>query len=1029
MRDNWKKFQGYARKRPYVVGTAAIGLVLFVAVGGGLAVRGYQDAHMTQPGASSALDTTPEGATPSETTPAGTTGSAPEVSDPIVTGAGSPDCVSARTASCNVVTTKPESELYAELQDSPAAIANIEFKTGTNVVTVTHVDKSEYQVFASDAQDMANMRALAISKDVHFNSTIAKKVENNSGLWALLPLTALALVIGFGIYRRRKARQLANGDGGSDATSTGSASGSSTGSANTAVSSSRGKSSFDAPKEDVTFADVIGQDEAKKALMGIVRYLKDPERVTSIGAKIPRGVLLSGAGGLGKTLLARATAGEAGVRFLSADGGSFMEMYVGVGSKNIKQLFAQARATNGPCIIFIDEIDGIAAKRSKGGDAGQGNDEAARTLGTLLSEMDGFRTHQHRHPIVVLAATNRVEALDPAVLRAGRFTRKIALTMPKLPDVLRLFEHYTKKLTLADDVNLELCAKKTVGLPAASVENICNEAALMLVDGGDEDEIAVTQVHMLAAVNAEIRQQVSSSPAKRFSADENTIKLSDVIGQQVAKEDVQDIVQYLKDPESFRARGIKLPKGLLLVGPPGEGKTLLARAIAGEAEVPFFSVSGSEFAEMFVGVGPARVRDLFEQARLNAPSIVFIDEIDSIGTERSSNPNSSDSERENTLIQLLTEMDGFETDTGVIVLAATNRPDILDKALTRPGRFDRQATFYKPDYADRLPLLQYYFRDRVLASDVDLDHFAHNTAGFSAASIANVANEASFLAARANMVMITAQHIDDAITRVLIGAPRKTRLMSAKEKMNVAVHEGGHAVVFHMASGGEPIARITIMPRGDSGGHVQLMNDDQFMMTDKDIMVRICMALGGRAAQEMILGVTDTGASSDFQQARRLAYMFVAEYGMSELGPLTSVQGVDRSEEEKRLIESMVQKILKDCDEKAHSIIKENRENFDRLVDELLVKETILGPQFAAILAGQETTPDSDGALVADSAEELIVVSEAEEEIDETETENENEGALVSIGRRVDGVVRGAFGKIRVPKLRKNGDDLLRAVS
>lgn len=1020
MKDNWKKFQGYARRRPYIVGAAAIGLVLVVAIAGGLAVRGDQDAQIST---AASAQTSPDTAPP--------VAPDPEAKNTSAVDAGQ-DCLPGRTTSCNVVPTRPESELYTELQDSPATIANLEFKSGTNVVTITHVDRTKYQVFASDAADMANIRALAISRDIRFNSTVMKKAEDASSLWSLIPLTFLVMIIAFGIYRRRKARQIAAGESNTDAAAPDSGTGSSAHPSISAIPPYRGKSTFDSPKEEITFADVIGQDEAKKALMGIVRYLKDPERVKSIGAKIPRGVLLSGAGGLGKTLLARATAGEAGVRFLSADGGSFMEMYVGVGSKNIKQLFAQARATNGPCIIFIDEIDGIAAKRSKGGDSGNGNEEAARTLGTLLSEMDGFRTHQHRHPIVVLAATNRVEALDPAILRAGRFTRKIALTMPKLPDILRLFEHYTRRLTLAEDVNLEVCAKKTVGLPAASVENICNEAALMLVDAGEEGEVAVTQELLLKAVNAEIRQQVSSSPAKRFSVDENTIKLSDVIGQQVAKEDVEDIVEYLKDPESFRARGIKLPKGLLFVGPPGEGKTLLARAIAGEAEVPFFSVAGSEFAEMFVGVGPARVRDLFEQARLNAPAIVFIDEIDSIGTERSANPNSGDSERESTLIQLLTEMDGFETDTGVIVLAATNRPDILDKALTRPGRFDRQATFYKPDYADRLPLLQYYFRDKVLAADVDLDHFAHNTAGFSAASIANVANEASFLAARANMVMITARHIDDAITRVLIGAPRKTRLMSPKEKMNVAVHEGGHAVVYHVASEGEPIARITIMPRGDSGGHVQTMNDDQFMMTDKDILVRICMALGGRAAQEMILGVTDTGASSDFQQARRLAYMYVAEYGMSELGPLTSVQGIDRSEEEKRLIESVVQKLLKDCEERAQSIIRQNRINFDRLVQELLVKETILGPEFAQILAGMETT--SKGEVERDFTPEI----ESDNSWTDTETENgsidqtdetEGDSTLGVLGRCVDGVVRGAFGKLRVPKLRKKSEDALRAVS
>ncbi len=325
---------------------------------------------------------------------------------------------------------------------------------------------------------------------------------------------------------------------------------------------------------------------------------------------------------------------------------------------------------------------------------------------------------------------------------------------------------------------------------------------------------------------------------------------------------------------------------------------------------------------------------------------------------RSMQAGAGDHERESTLNQLLVEMDGFDSDSGVIVLAATNRPDLLDKALTRPGRIDKEAQFFLPDYADRLPLLQYYFANKQLSADVDLEYFAHNTAGFSGAGIAGIANEASVLQAREDVDEITAAHIDEAITRVLIGAPRKTRLMGAEEKLNVAVHESGHALVYRVASGRKPIARITIMPRGNSGGHVQTMNDDNPMMTDKDILVRITMALGGRAAQEIVLGVTDTGASSDFQQARALAYQFVVEYGMSDLktslGPLTSFEGVQRSEEQKRLIEAEVQKILHQCDEQARAIINDNRANFNSLVDVLLDKETILGPEFAQIVDGLE---------------------------------------------------------------------------
>lgn len=997
-----------------------LSVVLVVLVGGPLLIRGF----LHEP-AQSLRPTTPSVEAPPLEQPA---------NSPSQSGAPGPHCVHTRAGCAPVETSvKPESDLYRQLQEHPEQIENIEFVSGTNEVVVHLADQRRYKVYAADSFDAQNMRSLAISKNVHFSSTVRVVPKSDNSFWSYVVFGLMVLsVIGAVWLTIRRRRNSQNGGNGSSIAPYTPASNTQTG--NTLPSADdnskwkRGgaNSAAGGAVETLSLDDVIGQEPAKKAMRGIIKYLNDPLRVQNVGAKIPRGVLLIGPGGLGKTLLVRAAASEAGVKFLDLDGGSFLDTYVGVGSKRVKQLFADARAANGPCIIFIDEIDGLAARRSKGDDGDKGGNEAARTLGTLLTEMDGFRTGQHPHPIVVVGATNRVEALDPAVLRAGRFTRKIRFTMPKLDEVVRLFEHYGKKIALAGDVDFQECAKKSVGLPGASIENICNEAALMLVDE-DTDSEEVTQAHLLAAVDAEVRQQVSTSPAKRFNPDENSVKLSDVIGQQIAKEDVSDIVDYLKDLEAFKSRGISIPKGTLFVGPPGEGKTLLARAVAGEAGVPFFSVAGSEFVEKFVGVGAQRIREVFEQAKLNAPSIVFIDEIDSIGKKRSAGMEGSD-ERDTTLNQLLVEMDGFGGDSRVIVLAATNRPDILDDALTRPGRFDRQATFYKPDYADRLPLLQYYFRDKLVAVDVNLDHFARNTSGFSAASIANVANEAALLAKRAGMVMITAKHIDDAITRVLIGAERKTRLMSKKEKLNVAVHEAGHAVTYHVASDGEPIARITIMPRGDSGGHVQTMNDDRFLMTDKEILVQICMALGGRAAQQMILGVTDTGASSDFQQARRLAYMYVAEYGMSDLGPLTAVQGVERSPEEKRLIEEEVGKILRQSERRALDIIKQNRINFDRLVEILLVKETILGPEFAAILAGEDVArpdgnPQLPEPLEQENAQGLNLRS--------SETPgNESDGGgnqpsrspLRSVGDVIGGVL-GSVPRPRMPRLRKQARD------
>ncbi|MHC0039279.1 ATP-dependent zinc metalloprotease FtsH [Pseudoneobacillus sp. C159] len=455
------------------------------------------------------------------------------------------------------------------------------------------------------------------------------------------------------------------------------------------------------------------------------------------------------------------------------------------------------------------------------------------------------------------------------------------------------------------------------------------------------------------------------SKAKLYNDDKKKVRFKDVAGADEEKQELVEVVEFLKDPRKFAELGARIPKGVLLVGPPGTGKTLLARAVAGEAGVPFFSISGSDFVEMFVGVGASRVRDLFENAKKNAPCIIFIDEIDAVGRQRGAGLGGGHDEREQTLNQLLVEMDGFGANEGIIIIAATNRPDILDPALLRPGRFDRQITVDRPDVKGREAVLKVHARNKPLSSSVNLKSIAMRTPGFSGADLENLLNEAALVAARQNKKQIEMDDIDEATDRVIAGPAKKSRVISQKERNIVAFHEAGHTIIGVVLDEADMVHKVTIVPRGQAGGYaVMLPKEDRFLATKQELLDKIVGLLGGRVAEEVVFNEVSTGAHNDFQRATGIARKMVTEYGMSDkLGPLQFGQvqgqvflGRDINNEQNYSdkiayeIDMEVQRIIKESYERAKQIINENRSKLDLIANTLLEVETLDAEQIKSLV-------------------------------------------------------------------------------
>ena len=717
----------------------------------------------------------------------------------------------------------------------------------------------------------------------------------------------------------------------------------------------------------VSFADVAGQDAAVAELRELKEFLANPERFTAMGAQVPKGVLLYGPPGCGKTMLAKALAGEAGAAFYSISGSDFVEMYVGVGASRVRDLFRESRE-NAPALIFIDELDSIGRARGTGGAAGaQSHGEQEQSLNQILAEMDGFSTAEG---VIVIGATNRPDVLDQALLRPGRFDRTIGLERPDEPARRAILAVHAHGKQLASDVDLDAIANRAIGLTGADLASVMNEGALFAVRAGKP---AISQAELDAAVRrileAPERQRRLSMRDKgigRRLVVEDRLTFTDVAGVDDAVAELAEVKDYLADPDRFAAVGARAPRGILVSGPPGCGKTLLARAVAGEANAAFLSVAGSEFVEVFAGEGASRVRELFAEAASIAPAIVFIDEIDAIGARRSSVSLDGHSEREQTLNQILIELDGFAGRSGVIVMAATNRPDILDPALVRPGRFDRHVTVWLPDRAGRVDILRLHTATKPLGIDVDLHKVAGITQGFSGADLANVVNEAALLAARRGLKEISMALVEESIDRALGGVASRGMVLSEDERSVVAYHEAGHALVAGAFTGAWP-HKVSILSAGGVLGRCTTIEPhDRVLLSQPAMMEQLSTLLAGWAAERLVFGHNGSGVAQDVVRVTELARRMVREFGMSEaVGPLDYRDGVDQigqthlghSDEVGRIIDGEIRRLVDEAGDTATRLLTERRPELDAVAAALLERESLTGEQLGAVVINASSSP------------------------------------------------------------------------
>jgi cell division protease FtsH len=719
----------------------------------------------------------------------------------------------------------------------------------------------------------------------------------------------------------------------------------------------------------VTFDDVAGQDTAVTELREVAQFLADPEPFKAVGAQVPKGVLLYGPPGCGKTLLARALAGEAGASFYSISGSDFVELYTGVGAARVRDLFREARA-NAPSIVFIDELDAVGGRRGGEGPVATGSrDEQNQSLTGLLAEMDGFSPMEG---IIVVGATNRPDVLDPALLRPGRFDRSIGLETPDEQGRFAILQVHAAGKPLATDVDLQAVAHRALGMTGADLANVVNEAGLLAARGGQREIThalfgeALTRI--LEAPERQRRLSMRGRTLGQHSLADEQVTFADVAGVDDAMVELAEVRDYLSDPDRYAGLGARIPRGFLLNGPPGSGKTLLARAVAGEANAAFVAVAGTEFTEVFVGEGAARVRDLFAQARSVAPAIVFIDEIDAIGAKRGLSADPGSRETDQTLNQILIELDGFGQRAGVVVIAATNRADLLDPALVRPGRFDRQITIDLPDQRGRRAILAVHAEGKPLDGSVDLDRVATLTRGLSGADLANVLNEAALLAGRRGTREIDMGLVEEGIDRALSGVG-SGMVMSDEERHAVAYHEAGHAIVARTILRDTIVHKLSVVPRGRRLGTAWLPESADRLLYPKSTLIdRMATLLAGRAAEEMMLGEASGGASDDLARVGEIARRMVCDFGMSEQvralppspGSQSSWQLV--SDDTARLIDSEVNRMVEEAENLTHAALSASRDALDRVAVALLERETLTLEELDTLAGPPPSLPGRNGA-------------------------------------------------------------------
>ncbi|MDQ4048885.1 MAG: AAA family ATPase, partial [Actinomycetota bacterium] len=708
------------------------------------------------------------------------------------------------------------------------------------------------------------------------------------------------------------------------------------------------------------FSDTAAQDEAVTELRELAQFLSAPKRFTSLGARIPSGVLLYGPPGCGKTLLAKALAGESGAAFYSISGSDFVELYVGVGAARVRELFKEARE-DAPSIVFIDEIDAIGRRRRSNSASDGSSEEQNQALNQILTEMDGFS--DDRLGTIVVGATNRPDDLDPALLRPGRFDRAISVDRPDEAGRLAILQVHARGKPLGPETDLASIANRAIGMTGADLATVMNEAALLTARAGREEisqaqlEGALTRI--LEAPERQRRLSVRDRSLGQRSLADERVTFDDVAGIEEALEELNEVKHFLTDPGRYVELGARFPRGFLLIGPPGTGKTLLARAVAGESNAAFLTVAATEFTEVFVGEGAARVRDLFSEARSVAPTIVFIDEIDAIGTIRQG---SSDGhrEREQTLNQILIELDGFRQRDGVIVMAATNRYEILDPALVRPGRFDRTITLGLPDRAGRHAILEVHADGKNLAPDVDLDALAGATRGLSGAELANVVNEATLLTARQGKNEVTMACLDEAVGRVSLGISR-AHILSDDERQVVAYHEAGHAVTAWSLPEGKLPHKITIIPNGRALGQAWLTETRDRLIHSRSILIdEMATLLGGRVAEELVFGQPGSGAADDLARVAEIARTMVRELGMSKtVGALAYVDGdgqnghgASYSDETARLLDAEARAFVAEAEGRARELLEAGRDGLDRVAELLLEREVVSSAEIEDVIGG-----------------------------------------------------------------------------